>query len=57
MSWGGDGFSDRHIRQYKLEPFLAEIPAELMGVGERNTALPSHRGRGVLDQLLAYVRR
>ena len=25
-----------------------------MGVGERNTVLPSYRGTGVLDELLAY---
>ena len=54
MTWGGDGFSDRQIDQYQLAPFLAELPPEVMGVGERNTVLPSHRGTGVLDQLLAY---
>jgi CRP-like cAMP-binding protein len=56
MTWGGDGFSSRQIDQYQLAPFLAELPPELMGVGERNTVLPSHRGSGVLDQLLAYSR-
>ncbi len=56
MTWGGDGLSERQISQYQLEPFLAEIPRELIGVGERNTVLPSHRGSGVLDQLLAYSR-
>ncbi len=54
MTWGGDGFSDRQIDQYQLAAFLAELPAEVMGVGERNTVLPSHRGTGVLDQLLTY---
>jgi len=54
MTWGGDGFSDRQIDQYQLAPFLAELPPDVMGVGERNTVLPSHRGTGVLDQLLAY---
>lgn len=54
MTWGGDGLSARQIEQYQLAPFLDEIPAELIGVGERNTVLPSHRGTGVLDQLLAY---
>src|SRR4029077_2189062 len=42
------------IDQYQLAPFLAELPPGVMGVGERNTVLPSHRGTGVLDQLLAY---
>ena len=55
MSWGGGGFSERQIDQYQLAPFLAELPAEIMGVGERNTVLPTYRGSGVLDQLLAYV--
>ena len=54
MTWGGDGFSDRQVDQYQLGPFLAELPPEIMGVGERNTVLPSHRGTGVLDQLFAY---
>jgi hypothetical protein len=55
MTWGGDGFSDRQIDQYQLAPFLAELPPEIMGVGERNTVLPSYRGTGVLDQLLAFA--
>ena len=55
MTWGGDGFSERQIDQYQIGPFLAELPAEIMGVGERNTVLPGYRGSGVLDQLLAYV--
>jgi hypothetical protein len=54
MTWGGDGFSDRQIDQFQLAPFLAELPAEVIGVGERNTVLPSHRGSGVMDQLMAY---
>ena len=40
MTWGGDRFSNRQIDQYQLAPFLAEIPAEVMAVGERNTVLP-----------------
>ena len=55
VTWGGDGFSDRQIKQYQLAPFLAELPAEVMGVGERATVLPAYRGSGVLDQLLAYA--
>jgi hypothetical protein len=53
MTWGGDGFSARQIDQYQLAPFLAEIPAELMGVGERNTVLAAYRGAGALDELLS----
>lgn len=55
MTWGGDGFSDRQVGQYQLAPFLAELPAEIIGVGERNTVIPTYRGTGVLDQLLAYA--
>ena len=55
MTWGGDGFSQRQIEQYQLDPFLDELPVEVMGVGERNTVLPTHRGSGVLDQLLAFA--
>src|SRR3954452_17117104 len=55
MTWGGDGFSDRQAEQYQLAPFLADLPPEVMGVGERNTVLPSHRGTGVLDQLIDFA--
>jgi CRP-like cAMP-binding protein len=55
MTFGGDGFSERQIDQYQLAPFLADLPHEIMGVGERNTVLPAYRGTGVLEQLLAYA--
>jgi hypothetical protein len=51
MTFGDDGFSERQVEQYQLEPFLGELPPEIMGVGERNTVLPAYRGTGVLDQL------
>jgi hypothetical protein len=54
MTWGKDGFSERQVEQYQLGPFLAELPPEIMAVGERNTVLPSYRGTGVLDQLFAF---
>ena len=54
LSWGGDGFSPRQIDQYQLTPFLAEIPAEFMAVGERNSVLPAYRGTGVVDEMLAH---
>jgi hypothetical protein len=44
MTWGGDGFSDRQIRQYGLAPFLAEIPAHHMVVGERTMISAARRG-------------
>jgi hypothetical protein len=52
-TWGGHGFSPRQIEQYQLAPFLAEIPAEMMAVGERNTVLAAYRGTGVLEQTTA----
>jgi hypothetical protein len=54
MTWGDDGFSARQVEQYQLSPFLAELPPEIMGVGERNTVLPAYRGTGVLDELFAF---
>ncbi len=55
MTWGGDGFSPRQVEQYQRTAFLAELPAELMGVGERITVLPTYRGTGVLEQLFAFA--
>ena len=54
MTCGDGGFSARQVEQYQMAPFLAEIPAELIGVGERNTVLPAYRGSGLLDQLALY---
>jgi hypothetical protein len=56
MTWGGDGFSARQIDQYQLAPFLEEIPAELMAVGERNSILPDYRGRRLLEEMMAQGR-
>ena len=56
LTWGGDGFSERQIRQYSLEPFLDELPAAVMAVGERAMVEPQHRGTGLLDDLLAHAR-
>src|SRR5262245_33143317 len=35
LTWGGHEFSKRQIDQYRLEPFLDEIPASMLVVGER----------------------
>lgn len=47
ITWGGDGFSERQIDQYQLAPFLAELPPEVMSVGERTMISPSWRGTDV----------
>jgi hypothetical protein len=44
MTWGGHGFSARQIQQYGLEPFLAELPASALAVGERTMIDPTRRG-------------
>ena len=36
LTWGGDGpFGERHIEQYDLAPFIAELPPEQIVIGER----------------------
>ena len=55
LNWGGDGFSERQIRQYQLEPFLAEISPETMSIGERTMVAASHRGTAVYVDLANTV--
>jgi CRP-like cAMP-binding protein len=51
ITWGGDGFSPRQIEQYQLAPFLAELPPEVMAVGERTMIAPSWRGTDLMAAL------
>ncbi len=51
VTWGGDGFSPRQIEQYQLTPFLAEIPAERMAVGERTMISQRRRGTDLFPTL------
>jgi len=51
VTWGGAGFSSRQTEQYGLAPFLAEIPAERMAVGERHMIAPEYRGGDVFLQM------
>jgi hypothetical protein len=51
ITWGGHGFSPRQLQQYRLAPFLAEIPAERMSVGERTMISPSWRGEDIFGTL------
>jgi hypothetical protein len=51
LTWGGDGLSERQIRYYCLEPFLAEVPPELLLVGERAMVAPEYRGANLYHEL------
>ena len=53
ITWGGHGFSERQVEQYQLAPFLAEIPAERMLVGERTMISPRLRGTDLFPTLTA----
>lgn len=57
LTFGADGFSDRQLEQYSLRPFLAEVPAELMAIGERLMVAPDLRGSTVSAQLREFQQR
>ena len=53
FTWGGDApLPQRMIDQYGLAPFLAELPASAIGVGERAMVRSDFRGSDVLLQLI-----
>ena len=53
LTWGGVGpFPQRMIDQYSLAPFLAELPAEAIAVGERAMVRPHLRGTDVLLKMM-----
>lgn len=52
MTFGADGLSQRQIRQYSLQPFLAELPAQTMAIGERLMVTPALRGSGLVAELM-----
>ena len=55
FTWGGHGpLPERQIRQYDLEPFLAELPPEAIGVGERGMVTPRLRGTNLLLRMLQH---
>lgn len=57
ITWGGVAdFSDRQIQQYGLGPFLAEIPSELIAVGERTLVRSDRRGSAALETLMATTK-
>ena len=53
ITWGGGGFSSRQVDQYELQPWLDELPADLLAVGERTAVRASRRGSRAVDEVLA----
>ena len=52
LSWGGNGFTERQIEEYRLDPFLAELPPEHIALGERVMVKPELRGTGLVEEVL-----
>ena len=52
LSWGGNGFTERQIEEYGLQPFLDELPAEHVALGERVMVRPDLRGTGLVEEVL-----
>lgn len=52
ITWGGDGFSDRQVEQYQLQPFLDELDPALLAVGERVMVRTDYRGSNLLDEMM-----
>lgn len=57
LTWGGnrEGFSDRQLDQYRLQPFLDDMPASLMAVGERLMVRAEFRGTPLLPEMLDWA--
>ena len=52
LTWGGDAsFTKRHIEQYDLWPFVADVPEDQMIIGERFMVRKSHRGTDLIFRL------
>jgi len=52
FSWGGDApFNERLIESYQLAPFLAELPAAALAVGERGMVVSRLRGSELFREL------
>jgi CRP-like cAMP-binding protein len=56
LSWGGSGFTERQIEEYRLDPFLAEVPPEHIAVGERLMVKPGLRGTGLVEEVMRCSR-
>lgn len=55
ITWGGHGFSERQIDQYRLAPFLEELPHGVLAVGERVMVRADKRGSELAGQLRAAI--
>jgi len=55
LTFGEDGFSPRQIAQYSLGPFLADVPIELIAVGERHMVAPDLRGSSLGVELRRFA--
>lgn len=57
LTWGGnpEGFSARQLEQYRLQPFLDEMPGALLAVGERLMVRPEFRGTPLLPEMLDWA--
>ncbi len=52
MNWGGDApFTERLVDHYRLQPFLDELPPEVLVVGERGMVKPEFRGSPIFMDL------
>ncbi len=52
LTWGGDApFTERHVEQYDLAPFLAELPPEQIVIGERFMVERAYRGTDLIYRL------
>jgi len=51
LTFGAEGFSPRQVDQYSLGPFLSEVPAGCMAVGERLMVAPELRGSTINSEL------
>src|SRR5437016_839227 len=51
ITWGRHGFSPRQIEQYGLRPFVDELPAEVLAVGERTMISPTWRGGDLFTEM------
>jgi hypothetical protein len=57
LTWGGNSpFPERMIRQYGMQPFLAELPPEVLAVGERGMVVPRLRGTDLMMTMMGQSR-